>query len=175
MSPQRDDRRTIRVSRRRLLQVGVVAGVPAVGGCLAEGRTAIDCNSASRPSADADPDGDVAPVPYPAPDEGLPGVDWVRAHERAFVRNRTIADEGTLREFAFATADEQTEESRGGRVIRIAYRYRYLTDRFVTHSPLVTAAYHVTEEGARRTAAHGDALRTDLDPVDDGDAVVCFE
>jgi hypothetical protein len=164
--------------RRRTVLAGVTAALAGCQGTDIGTRTPeppdIDCSAASRPPAEPSQDDEVEPQAYPEPPDGPPETAWVVDHESAF-RINELREEYALRTWGGLAVRESEREPRGaGTVVRIAYTYGFATDDVIADSPGITAAYYVDERGALRAAESAPELASDLDPVADGEPVVCF-
>ena len=170
--------------RRRALLVSVplvVSGCTAVddtGGPSPETVTttavAVDCEAVERPPVAADDADEVEPRPYPGAPDDVPLIEWVIEHERAYVTNRLLAEHTVTAITGIGVEERTTEQRPAGTVVRFQYSYGFETDDYIADSPLVTAAYYVTEQGALRATNSGGEFAADLDPTVEGNPVVCF-
>jgi len=150
-----------------------LAGCTAIGSDRPRDATpvAIACGEAERPAPAADAADAVEPRPYPDPPSSGGVDEWTLAHERAYVTNRLLASE-TVESLSIEFEQATTAPRSAGVVASVDYGYSYQSDGAIADAPDAAAAYYVADRGALRVDGVGPA--TELDPVADGEPVVCF-
>ena len=149
------------------------AGCTAIGSDRPDDATPvpIDCRAAQRPAPEADAADAVEPRPYPDPPSPGGVGEWTVAHERAYVTNSILASE-TVASLSIEFEQATTASRSAGVVCSVDYGYSYQSDGAIADAPDAAAAYYVADRGALRVDGVGPA--TELDPVADGEPVVCF-
>jgi len=133
----------------------------------------IDCAAAQRPPPEADAADEVEPRTYPGPPDGDP-LDWAIAHERAYRVNALLRDL-TVREVMGPSIQDSAVEPHGpGTVVRLAYTYGMRVDQGVADSSVLQVGYYIDDRGARRRLPDERVPLSSVDPVANGEPVVCF-